>query len=69
MYLVFIGPPGSGKGTQANILKKQFSVCHLSTGDLLRAAVKAGSDLGKKADGFMKAGQVSLFVSIVATVT
>ena len=58
MNLVFLGPPGSGKGTQAVRLAESKGLVHLSTGDLLRDAVKAGSELGKKAEGFMKAGEL-----------
>ena len=53
---IFIGPPGSGKGTQAPAMKEEYCLCHLATGDMLRAAVKAGTDLGKKAQSIMKAG-------------
>jgi adenylate kinase len=55
---IFLGPPGSGKGTQAVKLSKDQSVTHLSTGDLLRDAVKAGSELGLKAKGYMDAGDL-----------
>jgi adenylate kinase len=58
MNLIFLGAPGSGKGTQAVRLAEKISVLHLSTGDLLRAAVKNGTELGKKAEGFMKAGEL-----------
>ncbi len=58
MNLVFLGPPGSGKGTQAVRLAESKGLVHLSTGDLLRDAVKAGTELGKKAEGFMKAGDL-----------
>ena len=58
MNLVFLGPPGSGKGTQAVRLAEKISVLHLSTGDLLRAAVKNGTELGKKAEQYMKAGEL-----------
>jgi adenylate kinase len=53
---VFIGPPGSGKGTQAAYLKRDFSVCHLATGDMLRAAVQAGTPVGKQAKEIMEKG-------------
>lgn len=54
--LILIGAPGSGKGTQAKRLQEQLGLAHISTGDLLRAAVAAGTDLGKRAKGFMDAG-------------
>lgn len=56
--IILIGAPGSGKGTQAKKLKQQLGYAHISTGDLLRAAVKAGTELGKKAKGFMDDGQL-----------
>jgi adenylate kinase len=55
-YLVFLGPPGSGKGTQAPTLARSLGIPHLSTGDVLRAAVAAGTPLGREADGHMRAG-------------
>jgi len=58
MNLIFLGAPGSGKGTQAARLADKMNILHLSTGDLLRAAVKQGTELGKKAEGFMKAGEL-----------
>ncbi len=58
MRLVLLGAPGSGKGTQAEILKTELRVPHISTGDLLRAAVKAGTPLGLKAKAVMDAGQL-----------
>ncbi|TFJ83201.1 hypothetical protein NSK_005495 [Nannochloropsis salina CCMP1776] len=57
---IFIGPPGSGKGTQAPIIKEEYCLCHLSTGDMLRAAVKAGTELGQAAKGIMEKGLVLL---------
>ena len=56
MRLVLLGAPGSGKGTQATRLREHLQVPHISTGDLLRAAVKAGTELGRKAKAVMEAG-------------
>lgn len=58
MRIVLFGPPGSGKGTQAAVLRQRLAVPHISTGDLLRAAVKAGSPLGQKVKAVMDAGQL-----------
>ena len=58
MRMILVGPPGAGKGTQAARLVDRFKIPHISTGDMLRAAVKEGTELGKKADEFMKAGQL-----------
>lgn len=56
--LIFLGPPGAGKGTQAKALSGMCEVPHISTGDILRAAVKAQTALGKKAEGYMNAGEL-----------
>ena len=58
MILVLLGPPGAGKGTQANLLETERSLVKLSTGDTLRAAVAAGTELGRKAGEIMKRGQL-----------
>jgi adenylate kinase len=58
MRLVLLGAPGSGKGTQATRLKEALNVPHISTGELLRAAVKAGTPLGLKAKAVMDAGNL-----------
>jgi len=68
MRLILVGPPGAGKGTQAAELIRRLQVPHLSTGDMLRAAVAQGTELGKQADGFMKSGGLvpdSLVIPIV----
>ncbi|CAN0148609.1 unnamed protein product [Ectocarpus sp. 8 AP-2014] len=55
---IFIGPPGAGKGTQAPPVKDNYCLCHLATGDMLRAAVAAKTDLGLKAKSIMEAGEL-----------
>ncbi|MBW1878735.1 MAG: adenylate kinase [Deltaproteobacteria bacterium] len=58
MRIIFIGPPGAGKGTQATKIVERYQIPHISTGDMFRAAVTAGTPLGRKADEFMKAGKL-----------
>ncbi len=57
MRLIFIGPPGSGKGTQAKLLSQRLGLCHFSTGDLLREAKRQGTPEGLRAQPFMSMGQ------------
>lgn len=56
--MILVGPPGAGKGTQAARLVDRFKLPHVSSGDMFRAQVKKGTELGKKADEFMKAGKL-----------
>ena len=56
MRLILLGGPGAGKGTQANYIKENYQIPQISTGDMLRAAVKAGTELGLKAKGYMDSG-------------
>ncbi|AGL01455.1 adenylate kinase [Desulfoscipio gibsoniae] len=56
MKLLIMGPPGAGKGTQAEVLVKELNITHISTGDMFRAAIKEGTDMGKKAKEYMDKG-------------
>jgi adenylate kinase len=58
MRMILVGPPGAGKGTQAGRLVDTFRIPHISSGDMLRAAVKEGTELGQEADRYMKLGQL-----------
>lgn len=58
MRMILVGPPGAGKGTQAARLVDTFRIKHISSGDMLRAAVRERTALGQQAEGFMKAGQL-----------
>ena len=58
MRLVLVGPPGAGKGTQAQIVATQLSIPHISTGDIFRANVAGGTELGLQAQQFMNAGEL-----------
>ena len=58
MKIILLGPPGAGKGTQANIIKNTFAIPQISTGDMLRAAVKEGTPLGIQAKKVMDAGEL-----------
>jgi adenylate kinase len=58
MRLILLGAPGAGKGTQANFIKEKYNIPQISTGDMLRAAIKAGTELGMAAKKVMDAGQL-----------
>jgi adenylate kinase len=58
MRLLLVGPPGAGKGTQAQFLAAHYSIPHISTGDIFRANLKAGTDLGNEAKAFMDRGEL-----------
>lgn len=56
--LIFLGPPGAGKGTQAQVIAELWSIPHISTGEILRAAIKVETDLGKQAKSFVDQGEL-----------
>lgn len=58
MNIILMGPPGAGKGTQAEMLVKEFKIPHISTGDMFRDAIKQGTELGMKAKAFMDGGHL-----------
>lgn len=69
LNVILFGPPGAGKGTQAEFLTQRYGILQLSTGDILRQAIASGSDLGKQAKAFMNRGELvpdSMVVDIIA---
>ena len=69
MRLIFLGPPGAGKGTQARILEERFGAKQISTGDILREQRAAGTPLGKQAEGYMQRGELvpdDLIIDMIA---
>ncbi len=69
LNLILLGPPGAGKGTQADRLHEDFTLPHISTGDILRAQVSEGTDLGREAKRFMDAGDLVPDEVIVGMIT
>ncbi len=69
LNLILLGPPGAGKGTQADRLREDFGVPHISTGDILRAQVADGSELGGKAKSYMEAGELVPDEVIIGMIT
>ncbi|MGC1380188.1 MAG: adenylate kinase [Candidatus Baltobacteraceae bacterium] len=68
MRLVFLGPPGAGKGTQSRILEERFGLTQISTGDILRRELAEGTELGREAEGYMHRGELVPDALVVAMI-
>ena len=69
MKLIFLGPPGAGKGTQAERISKLYGIAHISTGDMLRSQMREGTPLGAEAKGYIERGELvpdALIIAMVA---
>ncbi len=69
MRLILLGPPGAGKGTQAERIVEKYNIPHISTGDIFRAALREGTEMGLKAKGYMDKGQLVPDEIVVGVVT
>jgi len=68
MRIIIFGPPGAGKGTQASLIKNEFGISHLSTGEIFRSAIKNETELGKKVSSILEAGDLVPDETVVALV-
>lgn len=68
MQIVIFGPPGAGKGTQAGLIKEEYDIPHLSTGEIFRSAIKNQTELGKKVSSILDAGELVPDETVVALV-
>ena len=64
MKIILLGPPGAGKGTQAEVLSKHFGIPTISTGAIIREEIKSGSPLGKEAETYIKEGRLAWYIDV-----